>query len=73
MAETTPHPETTRLRELAKRVIEVLDKQRDYFRTRSTKVLTESKELERALRLDCRDILAEPRPRQGDLLEGGGR
>jgi hypothetical protein len=47
--------------ELARRVLEVLDAQKKFFRSRSTADLEASKALERALRRDCEEIL-DPQP-----------
>lgn len=44
-------------KDLAKRVIAVLDKQREYFKTRRTDVLRESKTAEADLRKLCNEII----------------
>lgn len=48
---------TTPAEELARLVIDTLDKQREYFRTRDTNTLRESKAMERRLREKANQVL----------------
>jgi hypothetical protein len=52
--------------ELARRVLEVMDAQKKFFRSRSMGDLEASKALERALRRDCERLL------EGPMLFGEG-
>lgn len=48
---------TTPAEKLARLVIETLDKQQEYFRTRSSDTLRESKAMERRLRAAAHEVL----------------
>jgi hypothetical protein len=57
--------------QLAKQVLNVLDLQQEYFRTRTTEKLQESKAAERKIRQACKAIL-NPEQNQPALFGGAG-
>lgn len=54
--------------QLAATVLQLLDMQKDYFRTKSQDLLTECKKVERHLRKKCDEIL-HPQQEQPGLFE----
>lgn len=64
-------PATITRERLAKEVLAMLDLQREYFRTRTTEKLQESKAAEKRLREMCNAIL-NPKQAQPALFDGEG-
>lgn len=58
----------TTANELAKQTLEVLDTQKEYFKTRSPITLTKCYGLEKKLRNTCNAVLAQQHPVTGDLF-----
>ena len=46
-------------KELAQKVLEMLDKQQEYFKARNKDTLQQSKQLEREMRKICEEIIAQ--------------
>lgn len=54
---------------LARDVLELLDKQQQYFKDRTHSLLLECKTIEQRLRADCRDIVSPPKVKPKSLFD----